>query len=77
MLTHALLIHLDANFVKFHVVFDFLGHSKIGATAHVEIEGFFMYRDGYTQKIPPNLRTYAFVWHTIAYAAMLKVFQVF
>ena len=42
VLTHALLFPFDAIFVKFHGVFDFLGHSKIGATAHVEIEGFFL-----------------------------------
>ena len=45
VLTHAVLFHFDANFVKFHGVFDFLGHSKIGAMAHMEIEVFSAYRD--------------------------------
>ena len=39
-LTHALLFHFDAIFVKFHGVFGFLGHSKIGIADHTEIEGF-------------------------------------
>ena len=62
VLTHTLLFHFDAFFVKFHGVFDFLGHSKIGATSHVEIEGFSMYRAGYTWKMPPKPRTYAVFW---------------
>ena len=76
VLTHALLFHFDANFVKFHGVFDFLGHSKIGTTVHVEIKGFSMHRDGYTWKMPSQSCTYAAVWQTIAYAAVLKFFQV-
>ena len=74
VLTHSLLFPFDAIFVKFHGVFDFLGHSKIGATAHAKIEGFSAYRDGYTQKMPPNPRTYVVVWKTVAYAATLKIF---
>ena len=77
VLTHALLFHFDANFVKFHGVFDFLVNSKIGATTHTEIKGFSAYRAGYTRKMPPKPRTYAAVWQTVAYAAVHKVFQVF
>ena len=74
VLTHALLFHFDANFVKFHGVFGFLGHSKIGTMAHTEIEGFSTYRAGYTQKIPPKPCTYAAIWKTVAYAATLNIF---
>ena len=76
ILTHALLFHFDAFFVKFHGVFGFLGQSKLGAAAHMEIEGFSVYRAGYTRKIPPKSCTYAAVWKTVAYEAAHKVFQV-
>ena len=49
-------------FVKFRHDFGFIGHSKIGAMAHAEIEGFSVYRDGYTQKVPSQSRTYVTVW---------------
>ena len=74
VLTHALLFHFDTNFVKFHGVFDFLGHSKIGAMARAEIKGFSAYRARYTRKMPPKPCTYAAVWQTVAYAAALKIF---
>ena len=74
VLTHALLFHFDANFVKFHGVFDFLGHSKIGAMAHTEIKGFSMYMAGHTRQIPSQSPTYAADWQTVAYVATLKIF---
>ena len=74
VLTHALLFHFDTNFVKFHGVFGFLGHSKIRTTTHVEIEGFSAYSAGYTRKTPSKSCTYAAVWKTVAYAAALKDF---
>ena len=74
VLTHALVFHFDANFVKFHGVFGFLGHSKIDAMTHVEIKGFSTYRDGYMRKMPSQSRTYAAVWKTVAYAAAHEVF---
>ena len=77
VLIPALLFPFDANFVKFHGVFGFLGHPKIRAMAHAEIEGFSTYRAGYTRKMPSQSCTYATVWKTITYVAALKVFQVF
>ena len=77
VLTHALLFHFDANFVKFHGVFGFLSHSKIRTTIHVEIKGFSTYRVGYTQKMPSQSRTYASIWKIIVYAAVVNVFSVF
>ena len=74
VLTHALLFHFYANFVKFHGVFRILGQSKMYAMAHAEIEGFSMYRAGYTQKMPSKSRTYADIWKTIVYVAMLNDF---
>ena len=74
VLSHALLFHFDANFVKFHGVFRFLGHSKIHTMAHAEIEGFSMYRAGYRQKNPSQSRTYAAVWKRVTYAAIDEVF---
>ena len=76
VLTHALLFHLDANFVKFHGVFDFLGHSKISTMAHMEIKGFSMYRAGYTWKMASNLRTYVAVFKIVAYEATHMVFSI-
>ena len=76
VLTHALLFHFDVIFVKFHGVFGFLGQSKIGAIAHMEIEGFFAYRAGYTQKMPSNPGTYAAVLKKFVYEAMHKVFSI-
>ena len=61
VLTHALLFHFDAIFIKFHGQLSFLGQTKKGATAHMEIEGFSVYRDGYTWKMPLNTHTYAAV----------------
>ena len=48
----------------------------MGAVAHVEIEGFSVYRAGYMQKMPPQSRTYVVVWKTVTYEAAHKVFQV-
>ena len=76
VLTHAILFQFDANFIKFHGVFDFLGHSKIGTMDHVEIEGFSTYRARYTWKMPPNPRTYTTVLKTVAYEAAHKVFSI-
>ena len=74
VLTHALLFHFDAIFVKFHGVFGFLGQFKIGVAAHMEIEGFSAYRARYTQKNGPKSRTYATVLKTVVYAAAFNVF---
>ena len=60
--------------MKFHGHLRFLGHSKKGAAAHVKIEGFSMYRARYMRKMPSQLRTYAAVWKTVAYAAAHEVF---
>ena len=54
----------------------FLGQTKIGATVHVEIEGFSAYRAGYMQKMPPNPRTYAAVLKTVTYEAVHKIFSI-
>ena len=72
--THALLFHFDAIFVKFHGQLSFPGQTKMGAAAHVEIEGFSTYRAGYMRKTPSQSRTYAAVWQTITYAAAVNVF---
>ena len=77
VLTHALLFHFDAIFIKFHGYLGFLGQSNIGTVAHAEIEGFSTYRAGYMWKMPSQSRTYVVVWKTVVYAAVLKVFQVF
>ena len=74
VLTHALLIHFDANFVKSHGVFGILRQSKIRAPAHTEIKGFSTYRVGYTQKMPPNSHTYIVVQQTVMYGVALNVF---
>ena len=74
VLTHALLFHFDAIFVKFHGDFGFLGHSKIGTAARAKIEGFFTYRAGYTWKIPSQLCTYMVVWKIVMYVAADKAF---
>ena len=74
VLTHALLFHFDAIFIKFHGDFGFLGQSKIGDVAHMKIEGFSTYRAGYTRKMPSQLRIYMAVWKTVAYAAVHMVF---
>ena len=74
VLTHALLFHFDAIFVKFHGDFGFLGQSKIGAMAHEEIDGFSVYRAGYMRKMPSQSHTYIAVWQTVAYADAHKVF---
>ena len=67
VLTHALLFHFDAIFIKFHGQLSFLGQTKKCPMAHVEIESFFTYSVGYTQKMPPQSRTYAVVWKIVAY----------
>src|SRR5713226_5338615 len=77
VLTHALLFHFDAIFIKFHGHLRFLGQSKKGAAAHAKIEGFSMYRVGYTRKIPSQSCTYVAVWKTVVYAAVHEVFIVF
>ena len=74
VLTHALLFHFDANFVKFHGVFRILGQLKMHAMGHTKIEGFSVYRAGYTQKMPSQSCTYTFVWQKVAYATVLNVF---
>ena len=73
--THALLLHFDIIFIDFHGQMSFLGHPKISATAHAEIEVFFMYRYGYTQKRASNPRTYAAVCKIVAYEAAHMIFQ--
>ena len=40
VLTHAPLFHFDAIFIKFHGHLSFLGETKKGTAAHMEIEGF-------------------------------------
>ena len=74
VLTHALLFHFNANFINMHGVFRILGHSKVRAMTHMEIEGFSTYRAGYTWKIPSQSCTYAAVWKKVTYAATLNVF---
>ena len=74
VLTHALLFHFDAIFIKFHGHLRFLGQTKQGTMAHAEIEGFSTYRAGYTQKIPSQLCTYMDVWKTVVYAAAHDIF---
>ena len=76
VLTHALLFHFDAIFIKFHGHLSFLGQTKKGAAAHAEIEGFSMYRDRYMRKMPPYSRTYAAVLKTVTYEATHKVFSI-
>ena len=76
VLTHALLFHFDAIFIKFHGGFGFIGQSKIGVAAHMKIKGFSMYRAGYTQKMLPYSRTYADVLKIVAYEAVHKVFSI-
>ena len=44
--THALLLHFDIIFMNFHGQISFLGHPKMSATAHMEIEVFSTYRVG-------------------------------
>ena len=74
VLTHALLFHFDAIFVKFHGDLGFLGKSKIGVAAHMGIESFSTYRARFTRKMPPNPCKYAAVWKTVMYEAMHKAF---
>ena len=74
--THALLFHFNAIFIKFHGQLSFLGQTKKGVVAHVEIKGFSMYRARYTWKMPPNPRTYTTVLKTVAYEAVHKVFSI-
>ena len=74
VLTHALLFHFDAIFIKFHGHLRFLGQSKKGAAAHTKIEGFSTYRAGYMRKIPSQSLTYTVVWKTVAHAAVHEVF---
>ena len=74
--THALLFHFNAIFIKFHGQLSFLGQTKKGTVAHAEIEGFFMYRAGYTLKMPPYLRTYVTILKTVTYEAAHKVFSI-
>ena len=72
--THALLFHFNAIFIKLHGQLSFLGQTKKGTMAHVEIEGFSTYRAGYKWNIPQNPCTYAVVWQIVAYAAAHEVF---
>ena len=48
----------------------------MSTTAHMEIEVFSVYRDGYTQKMASNLRTYAAVLKTVVYEATHMVFSI-
>ena len=48
----------------------------MGAAAHVEIEGFFAYRAGYTRKMASNPRTYTVVLKIVAYEAADTVFSI-
>ena len=73
--THALLLHFDIIFIDFHGQMIFLGHPKMSAAAHVEIEAFSAYRDGYTWKRTSNPRTYAAVFKTVAYEAAHVILQ--
>ena len=61
VITHALLFQFHANFTIFHGQIRIVGHSKVRAMAHMEIEDFSAYRAGYTLKKASNLRTYAVV----------------
>ena len=74
VLTHTLLFHFDAIFIKFHGHLRFLGQTKKGVVAHTEIEGFSVYRVGYTWKMPSQSCTYMIVWKTVVYAAAHEIF---
>ena len=76
VLTHALLFHFNAIFIKFHGQLSFLVQTKKGVAAHMEIKGFSAYRASYTQKMPPKPRTYATVLKTVTYKAAHKVFSI-
>ena len=73
MLYSSVLMHF---FIKFHGVLGFLGQSKIGAAAHAEIEGFFVYRAGYTWKMASNPRTYVAVLKIVTYEDGHMVFSI-
>ena len=47
----------------------------MSATAHTEIEDFFVYRAGYTQKRTSNPHTYVVVFKTVTYGAAHMVFN--
>ena len=69
-------MHFDIIFMNFHDLIRFLGPPKMSATAHVEIEVFFAYRDGYTQKMASNPRTYVVVLKKFTYEAAHMVFSI-
>ena len=73
--THALLLHFDIIFIDFHAQMDFLGHPKMSAAAHAEIEAFSVYRARYTRKRTSNSRTYAAVFKTVTYKATHMIFN--
>ena len=72
--THALLFHFNAIFIKFHGQLRFLGQTKKGTTAHMEIEVFSAYRAGHMQKNLTKLRTYTAILKKVTYVAANKDF---
>ena len=73
--THALLLHFDTIFMNFHGQIRFLGHPKMSATAHTEIEVFSAYRAGYTQKNGLKPAYIRGCFETVAYEAAHMVFS--